>query len=93
MDNHFIVYHQNIRGLKNKINELLISLSEEMPRVLCLTEQHLEDYELLNMHIPKFKLGAEYCRKNLKQGGVCIYVHGSLKYTTLTCKNFVMNKI
>ena len=88
MDNHFIVYHQNIRGLKNKINELLISLSEEMPRVLCLTEQHLEDYELLNMHIPKFKLGAEYCRKSLKQGGVCIYVHESLKYTNINLQKF-----
>ena len=88
MDNHFTVYHQNIRGLKNKINELLISLSEEMPHVLCLTEHHLKDYELLNMHIPKFKLGAEYCRKNLKQGGVCIYVHESLKYTNINLQKF-----
>ena len=53
MDDHFIIYHQNIRGLKNKINELLISLTEEMPHVLCLTEHYLKGYELLNMHIPK----------------------------------------
>ena len=37
----------------------------------------------LTTHIPKYKLGAKYCRKNLKQGGVCIYVHKSLKFTNI----------
>jgi len=38
-------------------------------------------YELVNTHIPKNKLGTNYCRKNLKQGGICIYVRESLKFT------------
>jgi hypothetical protein len=65
-----VVYLQNIKSLKNKINELFISLTDEVPDVLCLTEHHLRDYK-----IPTFKLGAKYCRNHLKQGGACVYIH------------------
>ena len=51
--------------------------------MICFTEHHLKDYELNNTHIPKYKLGTNYCRKNLKQGGVCIYVHETLKFTNI----------
>jgi exonuclease III len=51
--------------------------------LIYFTEHYLKDYELVNSHIPKYKLGANYWRKNLKQGGVCIYVHGSLKFTNI----------
>jgi hypothetical protein len=51
--------------------------------LICLTEHHLKEYELANTHIPKYKLGANYCRKNLKQGGVCIYVYESIKFSSI----------
>ena len=63
---HLIVYLQNIRSLRNKISELLISLSDIEPHVLCFMEHHLKDCELSNTHIPNFKLGANYCRSTLK---------------------------
>jgi len=77
INNRFMIYHQNIRGLKRKINEFLLS------HLICFSEHHLKDYELVNTHIPKYKLGANYCRKSLKQGGICIYVHESLKCTNI----------
>ena len=83
INNLFSIYHQNIRGLSGKINELLLSLPTEAPILICLTEHHLKDYELANTHIPKYKLGAKYCRKNLKQGGVCIYVSESTKFSNI----------
>jgi exonuclease III len=83
INNRFIIYHQNIRGLKGKINEFMLSLPAEVPHLICFTEHHLKDYELNNTHIPKYKLGANYCRKNLKWGGVCIYVHEILKFTNI----------
>jgi hypothetical protein len=42
-----------------------------------------QDYELANTRIPNYTLGANYCRNNLKQGGVCIYVHKSLKFSNI----------
>jgi exonuclease III len=51
--------------------------------LICFIEHHLKDYELANTHIPSYTLGANYCRKNLKQGGVCIYVHESLKFSSI----------
>jgi len=67
INNQFTVYHQNIRGLKGKINEFLISLSAEAPHLFCFTEHHLKDYEFVNTHIHKYKLGVNYCREYLKQ--------------------------
>jgi hypothetical protein len=34
-------------------------------------------------HFPNYTLGAKYCRKSLKQGGVCIYVHECLKFSSI----------
>ena len=81
MYNRLFIYHQNIRGLKGKISEFPLTLLAEAPHLICFTEHHLKEYELTNTHIPKYKLGASYCRKNLKQGGVCIYVCESIKFS------------
>jgi hypothetical protein len=51
--------------------------------LIGFTEHHLKDYELANTYIPNYTLGANYCRKNLKQGDVCIYVHESLKFPNI----------
>jgi exonuclease III len=51
--------------------------------LIWLPEHHLKEYELANTHIPKYKLGANYCRKNLKQGGVCIYICESIKFSNI----------
>ena len=83
INNQFSVYHQNVRGLKGKISEFHISLPAETPHLICLTEHHLREHELANTHIPNYKLGANYCRKNLKQGGACIYICESIKYSNI----------
>ena len=83
LNNRFSIYHQDITGLKGKINELLLSLQAEAPHLICLTEHHLKEYELVNTYIPKYKLGAHYCRHNLKQGGVCIFVCDSIKFSNI----------
>ena len=46
-------------------------------------EHHLKDYEIGNVCIAKYKLGAKYCRLNLKSGGVCIYILYSLTYDNI----------
>ena len=72
--NILTVYHQNIHGLKGKINEFKLSLVEVMPHLICLSVHHLKYSEIDIVHIPTYKLGAKYCRMILKCGGVCMYV-------------------
>jgi hypothetical protein len=45
------VFHQNIRGLKYKTNELLSALCPDFPHVLCLTEHHMNSLERNNITI------------------------------------------
>jgi len=35
--NNFMIFHQNIRGISNKTDKLIISLLPDTPHVLCLT--------------------------------------------------------
>ena len=77
------IFHQNIRGLHNKIEELLNCWTTEFPHLLCFTEHHLRDYEIINTYIEGYNLGTKYCRKNRKQGGVAIFVHETLAYSTI----------
>jgi hypothetical protein len=44
--NNFKILHQNIRGIFHKTDELLTSLVDTSPHILCLTEHHLQFDEL-----------------------------------------------
>jgi hypothetical protein len=72
----FSLFHQNIRGLRDKNNELLGSLLPELPHILCLTEHFLTEQEIASLTIDM--LGAKFCRKIIKKGGTGIYVHDHL---------------
>jgi hypothetical protein len=57
------IFHQNIRGLRNKIEELITHLSNCVPHVLlCFTEHDLKEFEINNTHINYYNLSASYCR-------------------------------
>jgi hypothetical protein len=49
--NFLKIFHQNVCGLQNKINELLISLNQDVPEIVCITEHHLEQYQLYNRNL------------------------------------------
>jgi exonuclease III len=84
----FKIFHQNIRGMKGKINELMLSLVNDEPSIICISEHHLNVYEMDVTHIPNYKFGAGYCRKKHKNGGVCIFVHEDYKFTILNLQKF-----
>jgi hypothetical protein len=50
------VFHQNIRGLRNKTNELISSMHSNLPHILCLTEHHMKQLELEHIHIENYNL-------------------------------------
>jgi len=67
------IYHQNIRGLHNKIDELTTQWTVHPPHLLCFMEHHLKESEITNIHIKNYTLGASYCRHSRTHGGVCIF--------------------
>ena len=77
------IFHQNIRGLGNKTNELYCHLQQDLPHILCLSEHHLSESELQLIHLADYSLGASYSRKTFLKGGVSIFVYRNLKYNTI----------
>jgi len=74
--NSLIAFHQNVRGLGNKSHELMTSfvLRSINSHILCLSEHHMEEQDLLNLTLTGYSLGSSYCHQNLQKGGVCIFV-------------------
>jgi hypothetical protein len=64
------IYHQNIRRLRNKMNELLCHLHHDPPHTSCLPD-HLHHDELASLHIENYTLGAYYCRKTKS---ACLFI-------------------
>jgi exonuclease III len=48
------------------------------PHILCLSEHHMEEQELLHLTLSGYKLGSSFSRKHLHRGGVCIFVRKDL---------------
>jgi hypothetical protein len=86
------VFHQNIRGLRNKTNELLDSVLPKLPHVMCVTEHHSEEQELETLSVDHYNLGAKFCRQMKKHGGTGIFVHESLSFTNIDLQEFCMEQ-
>ena len=86
------IFHQNIRGLGNKSNELCCHLRHDLPHILCLAEHLLSVSELQLIHLTNYLLGANYCRKTFLRGDVSIFVYRSLKYNTINIDEYNIDK-
>jgi hypothetical protein len=81
----FSVYHQNIRGLRHKLDEFLMSLSPNLPQVICVTEHHLTNAEMDGVFAPQYAVGGNFCRKLYRCGGVCIFVQHNTVFSKMNC--------
>ena len=79
----FVIFHQNIQGLKNKVNEFMLSLHPEKPHLICFSEHHLKYDEINSIHMPSYKLSAYYSRTSLKCGGVCIFIRDNIQFSNI----------
>ena len=77
------IFHQNIRSLRNKTQELLSHMYPDLPHVMCLTEHHLKSQEGGYVVMENYTVGAHYCRSVYQRGGAIIYVHNSLKFSNI----------
>ena len=91
--NLFKIFHQNIRGLNSKVDELSNSLWPDCPHILCLTEHHLKNFEIDNLPIDRYKLGSKFCRYQFKNGGRgCILVQKDLYVSPISLDNYCKEK-
>lgn len=74
------IFAQNIRGLGNKTDELVINWVKDPPHILCLSEHHLSTEVIQGIIVDSYNLGAYYCRKLTKCDGVCIFLHKSYQF-------------
>jgi hypothetical protein len=72
--NYLKIYHQNIYGLKSKINGLLSSLYPNLPHIICISEHHLWCAEIDNIVMENYKTGASFYRRYAMKGGTCIFI-------------------
>jgi exonuclease III len=87
-----IIFHQNIRGLRDKANKILRHFSAETPHCLFFTEHNLSESEIQTIYIDNYTLGACYCRNQVRMGGVCIFVKNVINYSSLSLETFCVNK-
>jgi hypothetical protein len=73
----------NICGLTGKADELLSSMSPNPPHILCFSEHHLNKFELDQINVDGYRLGAAYCRQAVKRDSVCIFVQNNLNHTNI----------
>jgi hypothetical protein len=92
IDRSLKIFHQNIRGLRNKANELYCHLQHDLPHILCLSQHHLSEPELQMIHLPNYSLGANYCRKTFLNRHVSMFVHRTLKYSTINIDEYNIDK-
>ena len=85
---NFIIFHQNIRGITHKTEELLLSLSEINPQVLCITEHHLRSEEINLINLGQYTLGAHYCRWHFRQGGIAIFTLNNIVFDVIDINQF-----
>jgi len=72
------IFHQNIRGLKDKTDEIMNNIGTNPPHVLCFTEHHLESCQLDSVQLLNYTLVAKFCRTTYRNGGVCICMFARL---------------
>jgi exonuclease III len=86
------VYHQNVRGLGGKVNELLSQSYPTYPHVLCLSEHHKNYLEFQRTSLDCYSLGADYCRTSYTKGGVCILEQDKLRFVNIDLAKFCKDK-
>jgi hypothetical protein len=86
--NAFTIHHQNICGLKGKTDELISSMSPNLPHILCLSEHHIKHTKFDQINIEGFKLCTAYCRRAMKRGVVCIFIQKGLEYSKIDVNKY-----
>ena len=88
------IYHQNIKSLISKKEELHIYMQDMSvsPHLICLSEHNLKAYEITKFTLHPYKIAASYCRERVPKRGVCMTRH-NLQFATMDLSNFCRESI
>ena len=80
LGNSLTIIHHDIRGLRDKIDELICSqTSNNINRYICVSEHYATEQNLLTL--------------NLENYGSCVFVKCHLQFNTFDVTNFGLEKI
>nr|CAH7729526.1 unnamed protein product [Callosobruchus chinensis] len=68
------VFHYNIQGLSNKLDQLSLYLSKYSYPVVCITEHFFNELMTPYINITSYKLVSAFCRKRTIHGGTAIFL-------------------
>jgi hypothetical protein len=74
------------------MSELQYHLTHDRPHMLCITEHHLHHEELASFYVEYYVLVSCSCRKSESEGGVCIFVYNSIKFTSIYIDNYCLDQ-
>ena len=91
----WFIFHQNVGGLRSKIDELVncFGIDGINPNVLCFSDHHMEYQDLLHVTLLGYILGSSFCNQHVQEWGVCIFVSKLLISTKLLSDLTVKNRI
>jgi exonuclease III len=86
-DNPLALFHQNIRGLSGKSEEIINSLMDEElnPNVMCFTEHHIPELSPGFINLENYIC---FSRSRHQKGGVCIFVQKNLFFNCVDLSKF-----
>ena len=89
------IYHQNIRSLISKKEELNIIMKDKSvnPHLSCLSEHRLKTQEITKFTLNSYKIAASFCRQGVPKGGVCIMTRHNIQFATIDLSNFCIERI
>jgi hypothetical protein len=93
-NDNLVLFHQNIRGLSGKIDELNCSVISKNinPHLISLSEHYMTDFKISYSHFPNYVLGTSYTRKTHQGGGVCIYIRSDIDFIPINLTQFCEKK-
>ena len=89
------VFHQNIRGLKCKMDELICMLDgcDLIPHIICLLEHYLVDHILLIIKPYNYYLTYRFSCHSYSGGGVCMYINSYLESNMIDLSQYFIEKV
>jgi hypothetical protein len=89
---NLMMYHQNICGLRGKIDDVISHLYPNFPHILYFLEHHLNKIVMDQIKLNNYEIGAHCCRQSVGRGGVCIFIHESLRCSHINLYNLCSDK-
>jgi hypothetical protein len=59
------------------------------PHLICLTEHHLKETEMIKLSLDGYKLISSFCREEFQLGGVCILISDNIIAQTIELKKIL----